>query len=99
MSPDRSPAPECVPRKPPEKCISTSVNIIQYPRFLVIVSLCKSCYAKSGRYCPHPLEGRGHITPARGESNTLRVHRAPSGPGFCVGNYAKTPRVSGRSVL
>ena len=24
------------------------------------------------RYCPRPLEGRGHVTLARGDSNTLR---------------------------
>ena len=34
------------------------------------------------RYCPRPLEGRGHVTLARGDSNTLRVHRAPLNSGF-----------------
>ncbi|MBR3186928.1 MAG: hypothetical protein IKF59_02700, partial [Lachnospiraceae bacterium] len=31
---------------------------------------------------PRPLEGRGHVTLARGDSNTLRVHRAPLNSGF-----------------
>ncbi len=34
------------------------------------------------RYCPRPLEGRGHVTLARGDSNTLRLRRAPLHSGF-----------------
>ena len=33
-------------------------------------------------YCPRPLEGRGHVTLAHGDSNTLRVRRAPLNSGF-----------------
>ena len=33
-------------------------------------------------YCPRPLEGCGHVTLARGDSNTLRLRRAPLNSGF-----------------
>jgi hypothetical protein len=42
----------------------------------------RSGLPKVNRYCPRPLEGRGHVTLARGDSNTLRVHRAPLNSGF-----------------